>query len=419
VPRPIIEVENVSKRYRLGLFNAQTLRDEIEDLFRRMSTSRRASTNKSEFWALKNVSFTVQRGEVVGIIGRNGAGKSTLLKVLSRVTEPTSGMARIRGRVASLLEVGTGFHPELTGRENIYLNGAILGMTKQEIREKFNDIVAFSEIEKFLDTPVKRYSSGMYVRLAFAVAAHLDPEILIVDEVLSVGDTRFQQKCLGKLRDVSSSGRTVLFVSHNLAAVQALCDRTMLLDRGKLLSIGSPPAIIAEYHNLDLVSGENQAVGLAGIERPAGMQTVIVDAAINGSPIKGNCKVLPESSLELVFHVSLATKMSDCTLGIHFETKFGVVVFSLNTRWAMKGIQLEQGRYEITALLERLPLMIGVYDISIGFSSNKRQVDWLERIAELEVTEFDLFGTGELPWPGQGYVISRPIWNVRLVESSI
>ena len=210
--RPIIEVENVSKRYRLGQFNARTLREEAERLFRRRRSNGKADglhrypVDESEFWALKDVSFSVQPGEVIGIIGRNGAGKSTLLKILSRVTEPTSGEIRIRGRVASLLEVGTGFHPELTGRENIFLNGAILGMTRAEIKAKFDEIVAFAEVEKFLDTPVKRYSSGMYVRLAFAVAAHLEPEILIVDEVLAVGDAEFQKKCLGKMREVSQGG---------------------------------------------------------------------------------------------------------------------------------------------------------------------------------------------------------------------
>ena len=240
--RPIIEVENVSKRYRLGQFNAHSLREEAERLFRRWRSNRNADgasapANESEFWALKDVSFSVQPGEVIGIIGRNGAGKSTLLKILSRITEPTSGQIRMRGRVASLLEVGTGFHPELTGRENIFLNGAILGMTRAEIKAKFDEIVAFADIEKFLDTPVKRYSSGMYVRLAFAVAAHLEPEILIVDEVLAVGDAEFQKKCLGKMSDVANQGRTVLFVSHNMHAIERLCQRVLWVERGSLSGI--------------------------------------------------------------------------------------------------------------------------------------------------------------------------------------
>ena len=253
--RPIIEVENISKRYRLGQYNAQTMREEVENLFLRFRRNGKdasvpgMSAKNPEFLALRDVSFSVQTGEVVGIIGRNGAGKSTLLKLLSRVTEPTSGQIRIRGRVASLLEVGTGFHPDLTGRENVYLNGAILGMTRVEMRRKFDEIVAFADVEKFLETPVKRYSSGMYVRLAFAVAAHLEPEILIVDEVLAVGDTEFQRKCLGKMRDVAGQGRTVLFVSHSMAAVKALCTRGLLLAEGCIVSQGAVGTVISEYSN--------------------------------------------------------------------------------------------------------------------------------------------------------------------------
>src|SRR5208282_528294 len=203
-----------------------------------------------EFWALNNLSFEVKQGDVVGIIGRNGAGKSTLLKILSRITEPTKGRVLLRGRVASLLEVGTGFHPELTGRENIFLNGAILGMTRREIRKKFDEIVAFAEVEKFLDTPVKRFSSGMYVRLAFAVAAHLEPEILVVDEVLAVGDAEFQKKCLGKIGAVARQGRTVLFVSHQISAIRALCTRCILLDLGKTIADGKPDQTVETYISL-------------------------------------------------------------------------------------------------------------------------------------------------------------------------
>lgn len=237
----IITVENVGKRYVLdhqarGGYRkfSDTLIEAAKTPFRllRAAGSARLTGRSEEFWALKDVSFEIKQGEVVGIIGRNGAGKSTLLKILSRITEPTTGRITLYGRVASLLEVGTGFHPELTGRENIYLNGAILGMTRLEIKAKFDEIVAFAEIERFLDTPVKRYSSGMYVRLAFAVAAHLEPEILVVDEVLAVGDAQFQKKCLGKMQDVAKGGRTVLFVSHNMAAVQALCSRVIVMKQG-------------------------------------------------------------------------------------------------------------------------------------------------------------------------------------------
>jgi lipopolysaccharide transport system ATP-binding protein len=245
-----IQVENLSKVYTIGLERQRyrTLRDEIVDnaksLFRRNSQSHQ---QEETFWALKNVSFEVKHGEVVGIIGRNGAGKSTLLKILSRITEPTEGRAIIRGRVGSLLEVGTGFHGELSGRENIYLNGAILGMKKAEIDRKFDEIVAFSEVENFLDTPVKRYSSGMHVRLAFSVAAHLEPEVLIVDEVLAVGDVAFQKKCIGKMQDVAGQGRTVLFVSHNMTAVQALCPRAVLLRQGRLVLDSQADDAVKEY----------------------------------------------------------------------------------------------------------------------------------------------------------------------------
>jgi len=244
---PVIEVDNLGKRYRIGANKEQylSLRDELSKWAARLV--RRGSRTKQEFWALRDVSFAVEQGETLGIIGRNGAGKSTLLKLLSRITFPTTGKIVRRGRVASLLEVGTGFHPELTGRENIYLNGAILGMTRREITRKFDEIVAFSEIEQFLDTPVKRYSSGMYVRLAFAVAAHLEPEVLVVDEVLAVGDAAFQKKCLGKMGDVAKGGRTVLFVSHNMAAVQQLCRTGIVLEAGRIKTMGDIDECVESY----------------------------------------------------------------------------------------------------------------------------------------------------------------------------
>ena len=275
---PAIEIEGVSKRYQLGHIGMTSLRDEFDRWLRRRPS---APADEREFWALQDVSFKVQPGEVVGIVGRNGAGKSTLLKILSEITEPTRGEIRMRGRVASLLEVGTGFHPELSGRENIFLNGAILGMRKAEIRRKFDEIVAFSEVAQFIDTPIKRYSSGMYVRLAFAVAAHLEPEILIVDEVLAVGDQSFQQKCLNKMNEVAhGEGRTVLFVSHNMAAVGRLCDRVVLLDAGRLVATGPARQVVDRY------LGENSAVRSRWVrpETPgvAAGKVVIAGACIRG-----------------------------------------------------------------------------------------------------------------------------------------
>lgn len=248
--KPIIEVSGVSKRYRLGQFGFSSFREETERWLRRLRGEQVAEESARDFWALRDVSFAVQPGEVVGIIGRNGAGKSTLLKILSRITEPTAGEIVLRGRVASLLEVGTGFHPELSGRENIYLNGAILGMTRAEIARKFDEIVAFAEVDQFVDTPVKRYSSGMYVRLAFAVAAHLEPEILIVDEVLAVGDVQFQQKCIGRMGEVAKQGRTVLFVSHNLGLVRTLCQRGLLLQGGRVCKNGTVVETLETYAGL-------------------------------------------------------------------------------------------------------------------------------------------------------------------------
>lgn len=266
----IISVKNLSKSYRLGVIGRKTLQDELryrwlkltgKDPEKFMGTVGKVSTEESrigeegQFWALKDISFEVIKGEVVGIIGRNGAGKSTLLKILTRITEPTSGDAVLNGRVASLLEIGTGFHGELTGRENIYLNGSILGMKKAEINRRYDEIVDFAEIGEFIDTPVKRYSSGMYVRLAFAVAAHLEPEILLVDEVLAVGDVEFQRKCMGKMTDVAEQGRTILFVSHNMAAIRGLCDRAILLDKGHVIMDAGAAETVSKYLEQNLVKG--------------------------------------------------------------------------------------------------------------------------------------------------------------------
>jgi lipopolysaccharide transport system ATP-binding protein len=311
---PVIRVENLSKKYVLshqqekGRYKA--LRDVIADgatsLFRQIRNPKSKIQNpgREEFWALKDVSFEIKQGDRVGIIGRNGAGKSTLLKILSRIVEPTSGKIRIKGRVASLLEVGTGFHPELTGRENVFLNGAILGMSKTEIQRKFDEIVAFAEIEKFLDTPVKRYSSGMYVRLAFAVAAHLEPEILIVDEVLAVGDASFQKKCLGKMENVSQEGRTVLFVSHNMAAMRALCSRALLMKKGQL--------------RLD-----------AGIEDA--IDNYLAEDTTSDSSIVWDVNNAPKSSLIRFIEASLLdernqpTSQIDCRKGFSINVKYEVL----------------------------------------------------------------------------------------------
>jgi lipopolysaccharide transport system ATP-binding protein len=264
--RPIITVKNVSKQYHIGAARKApaTLRETLSGVARSPLKSLRGNGSPDEIlWALKDITFDVQPGEVVGIVGRNGAGKSTLLKVLSRITEPTTGRIELYGKVGSLLEVGTGFHPELTGRENVYLNGSILGMSRAEIERKFDEIVAFSEIEKFLETPVKRYSSGMYVRLAFAVAAHLEPEILIVDEVLAVGDVNFQKKCLGKMNEISAEGRTVLFVSHSVNSVRRLCSRTLVINEGRVIADGPTSESLRCYNDLMREKDVNETTNLA------------------------------------------------------------------------------------------------------------------------------------------------------------
>jgi lipopolysaccharide transport system ATP-binding protein len=386
----IITVENLGKRYSLSYLRDEryiALRDVLMEkatgLFRRASAkskTNRASdfssqssssdllcsrTSKEEFWALNNVSFEVRESEVVGIIGRNGAGKSTLLKILSRITAPTEGRVHIKGRVASLLEVGTGFHPELTGRENIYLNGAILGMTRSEINKRFDEIIAFAEVEQFLDTPIKHYSSGMYVRLAFAVAAHLDPEILIIDEVLSVGDALFQKKCLGKMQSVSQSGRTVLFVSHNMAMVRALCDKALLLERGRISSIGPVLETIDKYinHSGDRLRFEPIApqqhqinTGELWIDRLS-----LRDS--EGRPIS-NVQVGQPISILLHFNVQAAVR--GLRFGIGFNTPEGVRVATLHhTDNGDDLICLEPGPYQMSLAITN-PLLAGKYLISVG-----------------------------------------------------
>jgi len=390
--QPIISVRGLSKRYKLGVFNAKTLREETEAFLARFGRRKaelaagsshlagpstldsKLSTPSApdEFWALRDVSFDVQPGEVIGVIGRNGAGKSTLLKILSRITEPTSGEARIRGRVASLLEVGTGFHPELTGRENIFLNGAILGMTKAEIRSKFDEIVAFAEIEKFIDTPVKRYSSGMYVRLAFAVAAHLEPEILIVDEVLAVGDVEFQKKCIGKMQEVSGQdGRTVLFVSHNLNAVQNLCGKALYLKEGREVAYGKCFNVLKMYQE----STQHIAVGRVPEPSPEIRERACVtsvrledDAGVE----KPYFKLGEPWSFRIRFRVEREQRDFVAGLGIRSLAGTGV-----QTAWT-KPQPLIAGDYEAVFRQADVSLAAGGYTLIVGLSASDRSIQQFE-----------------------------------------
>jgi homopolymeric O-antigen transport system ATP-binding protein len=377
----VITVQSLSKSYLLGHRSADgkrytALRDVIAVEARNFA--RKAADlvlgraivegdEVEEFWALSNVSFEVKRGEVLGIIGRNGAGKSTLLKILSRVTEPTQGRVVLRGRVASLLEVGTGFHPELTGRENIFLNGAILGMTRREIREKFDQIVAFAEIERFVDTPVKRYSSGMYVRLAFAIAAHLEPEILIIDEVLAVGDAEFQRKCLGKMSEVARESRTVIFVSHNLGAVKALTQRSILLDQGRIVTSGNTEDVIKAYLIKALedkaTALQSNDLGLYRSRQTRDAQAKIVRIGVNGS--WGDPEVLPRISMgakftiEVELAVYMALRGADIVLWL--KTSGGenlTIVYSADHRF---NLSLRPGHYRVRITIGDLPLVPGRY----------------------------------------------------------
>ena len=377
-----ISIENITKKYRLGQLghSHDGLRHQLErsvrSLFSRRSAAAPAKVSRreeaEEFLALSNVSFQVKPGEVLGIIGRNGAGKSTLLKILSRITPPTSGQIRVRGRIASLLEVGTGFHPDLTGRENIFLNGAILGMTRVEIARKLDEIIAFAEIEKFIDTPVKRYSSGMYVRLAFAVAAHLEPEILVVDEVLAVGDAQFQKKCIGKMSEVAQTrGRTVLFVSHQMAAVRKLCQSAILLTAGTTDGPGKVEEVIQAY--LGKMTASERELDLSKVKH-ANYYTLDT-ARLDYLRIADNCNLA--YGAPLVFHVDLScdTAIAGAIIGVGFDTSEGFRVMTLDSDVDGKELNFSKGKYRVTFTLPRNPLSPGLYNVSCAMFSGGAIID--------------------------------------------
>jgi lipopolysaccharide transport system ATP-binding protein len=422
----VISVEGLSKRYLVGHQAArgeryETLRETVTRGVRRfgrtaldMARGRQIVQGDTveEFWALSDLSFEIKRGEVVGVIGRNGAGKSTLLKILSRITEPTRGKVTIRGRVASLLEVGTGFHPELTGRENIYLNGAILGMTRREIKAKFDEIVDFAEVEKFLDTPVKRYSSGMYVRLAFAVAAHLEPEILVVDEVLSVGDAEFQRKCLGKMKDVSAGqGRTVLFVSHNMPSVQQLCTSGLMLSHGTALYRGPIDGTIAQYmSSLDQTSRQELR---SRKDREGDGRLRVVDVSFHDE--KGN-------------HVEAAICGQPLRVRIHYESQFDGqevpvdVAFNLRSNngillTCFANIQTGAERLAVhrkgyfECLWPKVNLRSGSYMSTLFVGVEEQTADWLQNAFQIPVEEGNFFGTGRLVTRDHGDLVMEQVWT--------
>lgn len=372
-----IQVEGLSKLYQLGEISTGTLSRDLqrwwagargkEDPFQKIGQANdRAAKGTSDFvWALQDISFEVKEGEILGIIGRNGAGKSTLLKILSRVTKPTTGRIRVRGRMASLLEVGTGFHPELTGRENIFLNGAILGMRKEEIRRKLDEIVDFAGVERYLDTPVKRYSSGMYVRLAFAVAAHLEPEILIVDEVLAVGDAEFQSKCLGKMKDVSEKdGRTVLFVSHNMEAVRRLCTRGMLMKQGKIFTMGSIDDVLSTYINEGTVSEAffELSPPVGSVQEVAGLATQVRIENDQGTLVN---EILLGDPFDIHVRFTLHRSVPHFIIGLGISSQLGL---PLQTSWS-EPCDMPAGEYEAVFRNDEILYSSGLYHLTIGLSS--------------------------------------------------
>lgn len=370
---PIIEVKGISKKYRIGhRENYLSLRDSLVNIIKKplnfLKRSSDIGASNDEFWALKDVSFNVEQGEIVGIIGRNGAGKTTMLKILSSITYPTKGEIHIRGRVASLLEVGTGFHPELTGRENIYFNGSILGMKKREIDKKFDEIVAFSEIEKFIDTPAKRYSSGMYLRLAFAVAAHLEPEILLIDEVLAVGDLAFQKKCLGKMGEVAKGGRTVLFVSHNMGAVERLCNRGICLEGGTIKTIGNVSLVLTDYMNSVVKRGEDTK---KHIEIRDG-EIKFVDWYLDGSDTQISHSCYSREKCSIVLLISAKATAENVNLGFAlWDLEGRLILASSSTDNDGSYFTLDSGEYQVI-IKTRLPLKAGSYQIDVSLNNAER-----------------------------------------------
>ena len=401
-----IRIDGLGKRYRLGagagggLYTYRALRDVLADALvapvrglRRLSGRNAAPRERRDdniLWALKDISLDIKQGEVVGIIGPNGAGKTTLLKVLSRITEPTEGRVELHGRVGSLLEVGTGFHPELTGRENIYLNGAILGMTRREIAAKFDEIVAFAETEKFLETPVKRYSSGMYVRLAFAVAAHLEPEILLVDEVLAVGDAQFQKKCLGKMGDVARGGRTVLFVSHNMGAITSLTHRALCIDGGQLASDGPSTDVIAAYLR---TAFPEQANWMAAERKEIPVQFLSVRAS-DGRPDTRSAEFNVDNDLTIEIRYEVRRPLQGCILAVNVNASDGAHVLCMedvDRKPELLGLRLP-GTYRATVVIPGTWLACGAYFLRVGSAVPGR-----EEYENMQVISFTFIESGLLP----------------------
>ncbi|HEY9404333.1 MAG TPA: ABC transporter ATP-binding protein [Pyrinomonadaceae bacterium] len=415
--KPIIQVENLSKLYYLGRHSqaSATPGGAFINAFTsplRMLARRRRLAEAKPFWALQDLSFEVRRGEIIGIIGRNGAGKSTLLKILSRVTKPTSGRADIYGRVGCLLEVGTGFHPDLSGRENIYLNGAILGMKREEIARKFDEIVDFAESGDFLDTPVKHYSSGMYLRLAFAVAAHLEPEILLLDEILAVGDTAFQRKCLGKMQEVSHAGRTILFVSHNMAAVQQMCERVLLLDSGRLREQGTPGAVITHYLK-DASQEEHGDFDLTNHPaRLPGCEPVIRRLTLSADGGPSSTRFHPGQEMAVELLLEPAAIIREPRVAISIEDHAGQRITTVASYFQNDVLPDIESPCRVRCALP-VRLGSGRYLLSVSIA-NKYQgmIDGLHHAAWFEVVWSNNFDNGEAYDPVYGPALTPSTWEL-------
>lgn len=417
---PVLKVEHLSKSYVLKHQSTRTyttLRDSLVNKAKSVMSNSKNGSTREEFLALNDVSFELNQGDRLGIIGRNGAGKSTLLKILSRIVEPTKGRITIHGRVASLLEVGTGFHPELTGRENIFLNGSILGMSKNEIKNKFDEIVAFSEVEQFLDTPVKRYSSGMYVRLAFAVAAHLEPEILIVDEVLAVGDAAFQKKCLGKMKDVSGQGRTVLFVSHAIPTVANLCNKGLLLHKGKSLQQGNIKDVINTYERDVLALNKSSFGNTSGVYaaelKNENEFTLLSISFLQQAKLPLQ---LLKTNDDFIVHAKFYSprEVENGSISFFVKTTSGIIILRMATMPDCSvSYTFKKGINEIYCKIKSLPLPAGTYVFSMGLAVPMRE--WLLKHEELftfDVTENDIFKSGYAPILDNSLAVVNYEWEL-------
>jgi lipopolysaccharide transport system ATP-binding protein len=409
-PDVAVSARGVGKQYRLGQLTGgyQLLTETIAE---RLAIMRGAAEKapEEEFWAVRDIDFDVERGETFGIIGHNGAGKSTLLKILSRVTPPTTGEISLHGRVGALLEVGTGFHPELTGRENVFLNGAILGMTRVEILSKFEEIVEFAGVERFLDTPVKRYSSGMQLRLAFSVAAHLEPEILVVDEVLSVGDLAFQQKCLGRIETVAGEGRTILFVSHNLSAVQNLCRRSMLLSAGRTVAHGATEDVIQEY-----IRGVKAGAGIQLDERTDRQGSGELRFSEVSFESQGQVVDAPSTGQDLDIVLSYETldgkPLRNVNVATSISTHIGQVMLWLSSETTGTQFPELPPSGTVRCHIPRCPLPAGEYVLTLWADRNGEPIDWVQRACELTITQGDFFGSGQAQSPGHRSVLIDHEW---------